>query len=122
MKEKAVKKFLRLYGGSFPLRKRFNFTGFCNDVKSLIDEDYDHLLMKNQEVLTKNKKKELFKKKFYMELKEIEVDKNIMLEKKKKKYLLFCYCQTYYYLYSHLFLNNLFYYYFLFLYYFVSYI
>ena len=84
MKEKAVKKFLRLYGGSFPLRKRFNFTGFCNDVKSLIDEDYDHLLMKNQEVLTKNKKKELFRKKFYMELKEIEVDKNIMLEKKKK--------------------------------------
>ena len=85
MKENAVKKFLRLYGGSFPLRKRFNFTGFCNDVKSLIDEDYEHLLMKNQEDLTKNKKKELFRKKFYMELKEINVDKNIILEKKKKK-------------------------------------
>ena len=84
MKEKAVQKFLRLYGESFPLRKRFNFTGFCNDVKSLIDEDYDQLLMKNQEVLTKNKKKELFRKKFYMELKEIDVNKNMMLEKKKK--------------------------------------
>ncbi len=84
MKENSVKKFLRLYGKSFPLRKKFNFTGLCNDVKSLIDEDYDFLLMKNQELLSENKKRELFRKKFYMELKEINDDKNIILEKKKK--------------------------------------
>ena len=50
MKEEAVKQFLRIYGKSIPLKKKFNFTGFCKDVKSLIDEDYNYLLMNKKDL------------------------------------------------------------------------
>ncbi len=42
MTEYEIRKFIRVYGTSFPLKKKFNFTGFCKDVKSLIDDDYDY--------------------------------------------------------------------------------
>ena len=62
MKDYAVKKFLRVYGKSFPLKKKFNFTGFCVDVKSLIDDDYDYLLMRNEDYHMKKKNIARFKK------------------------------------------------------------
>ena len=63
MTENAIKKFLRVYGKSFPLKKKFNFTGFCKDVKSLIDKDYDYLLMRNRDYYSNRKKREQFKTK-----------------------------------------------------------
>lgn len=87
MKENAIKKFLRVYRKSFPLKKRFNFTGFCKDVKSLIDEDYDYLLNKNKESPSKSKKRELFKTKLKLELNDINFNEKRTFEIKKKNLL-----------------------------------
>ena len=86
MKEEAIRKFLRVYRGSFPLKKKFNFTGFCKGVKSLIDEDYDCLLMKKKE-LSKNKKREWLRKKLSLEVNDINFDEKEILEKRKKNLL-----------------------------------
>ena len=84
MKDYAVKKFLRVYGKSFPLKKKFNFTGFCKDVKSLIDEDYDYLLMNNDEYTWKKKKRDLLKRQLSIELKDIEYNKKNNFQNKRK--------------------------------------
>ena len=87
MKEYAVQKFLRVYGKSFPLRKKFNFTGFCFDVKSLIDEHYDYLLNGNEENHMKKKKMAQIKRKLSIDLKNIEFNNKIYFENKRKKLL-----------------------------------
>ena len=87
MKENAVKKFLRVYGKSFPLKRKFNFTGFCKDVKALIDEDYDYLLNKKKELLSKSKKRELLRTKLKLELNDINFNEKKALEIKKNNLL-----------------------------------
>lgn len=57
MTEYEIRKFIRVYGTSFPLKKKFNFTGFCKDVKSLIDDDYDYLLTRNRDFSIRKKKR-----------------------------------------------------------------
>ena len=87
MKKYAVLKFLRVYGKSLPLNKKFNFTGFCKDVKSLIDDDYDYLLMKNKHTNILKNQKELLKRKIKLDLKSIESIKNEFFEKKRNNLL-----------------------------------
>ena len=87
MKEEAVKRFLRIYGKSIPLKKKFNFTGFCKDVKSLIDEDYDYLLMKKKDILSKNKKREFLRAKLALEVNDINFNEKSSFKTKKKKLL-----------------------------------
>ena len=84
MTENAIKKFLRVYGKSFPLKKKFNFTGFCKDVKSLIDKDYDYLLMRNRDYYSNRKKREQFKTKISIDLKNIGFNENSFFENKRK--------------------------------------
>ena len=87
MKDYAVKKFLRVYGKSFPLKKKFNFTGFCVDVKSLIDDEYDYLLMRNEQYHLNKKRKDEIKRKISLDLKNLENDKTLYFENKRKSLL-----------------------------------
>ena len=87
MKEEAVKQFLRIYGKSIPLKKKFNFTGFCKDVKSLIDEDYNYLLMNKKDLLSKNKKREFLRARLTLEVNDINFKEKETLKTKRKNLL-----------------------------------
>ena len=87
MKEEAVKQFLRIYGKSIPLKKKFNFTGFCKDVKSLIDEDYNYLLMNKKDLLSKNKKREFLRARLTLEVNDIIFNEKETLKTKRKNLL-----------------------------------
>ena len=83
MTEYEIRKFIRVHGTSFPLKKKFNFTGFCKDVKSLIDDDYDYLLTRNRDFSIR-KKKEQLKEKLSIDLKNMKLTKKSFFENKKK--------------------------------------
>ena len=87
MKEYAVKKFLRVYGQNIPLKKKFNFTGFCVDVKSLIDDEYDYLLMRDEQYHLNKRKKDEIKRKISRDLKNLENNKKLYFENKRKNLL-----------------------------------
>ena len=81
MKERSVKKFLKLYGSQYPLKKKFYFVKLCQDALSVINDDYEYLLTGDKDLENEKKKKIQIKKIKLHKLKMKTIKNKIMIIK-----------------------------------------
>lgn len=84
MKERSVKKFLKIYGSQYPLKKKLYFVKLCQDALSVINDDYEYLLTGEKDLENEKKKRIQIKNNLTIDLKYIQFNKKLKLEMKKK--------------------------------------
>ena len=84
MKERSVKKFLKIYGSQYPLKKKLYFVKLCQDALSVINDDHEYLLTGEKDLENEKKKRIQIKNNLTIDLKYIQFNKKLKLEMKKK--------------------------------------